>query len=47
MDRWIVYAFISMAFAGFTSVISKLGLTGRDRLRKRKIKHAKPKNSRS
>lgn len=28
MDRWIVYAFISMAFAGFTSVIAKLGLTG-------------------
>jgi transporter family protein len=28
MDRWIVYAFLSMAFAGFTSVIAKLGLTG-------------------
>lgn len=28
MDRWIVYAFASMAFAGFTSVIAKLGLTG-------------------
>lgn len=28
MDRWIVYAFVSMAFAGFTSVIAKLGLTG-------------------
>ncbi|CAN5250176.1 hypothetical protein BH11PLA2_BH11PLA2_37600 [soil metagenome] len=28
MDRWIVYAFISMAFAGFTSVIAKMGLTG-------------------
>ena len=28
MERWIVYAFISMAFAGFTSVIAKLGLTG-------------------
>ena len=28
MDRWIVYAFISMAFAGFTSVIAKLGLSG-------------------
>lgn len=28
MDRWIVYALLSMAFAGFTSVIAKLGLTG-------------------
>ena len=28
MERWIAYAFISMAFAGFTSVIAKLGLTG-------------------
>jgi bacterial/archaeal transporter family protein len=28
MDRWIVYAGISMAFAGFTSVVAKLGLTG-------------------
>lgn len=28
MDRWIVYAMISMAFAGFTSVIAKLGLVG-------------------
>ena len=28
MERWIMYAFISMAFAGFTSVIAKLGLTG-------------------
>ena len=28
MDRWIIYAFLSMAFAGFTSVIVKLGLTG-------------------
>jgi len=28
MDRWIVYAFASMAFAGFTSVIAKLGLSG-------------------
>lgn len=28
MDRWVLYAFISMAFAGFTSVIAKLGLTG-------------------
>lgn len=28
MERWIAYAFISMVFAGFTSVIAKLGLTG-------------------
>lgn len=28
MERWVAYAFISMAFAGFTSVIAKLGLTG-------------------
>ena len=28
MEKWIVYAFISMGFAGFTSVIAKLGLTG-------------------
>ena len=28
MEKWILYAFISMAFAGFTSVIAKLGLTG-------------------
>lgn len=28
MDRWIIYAFASMAFAGFTSVIAKLGLAG-------------------
>ncbi|ADJ62786.1 EamA family transporter [Herbaspirillum seropedicae] len=28
MERWILYAFVSMAFAGFTSVIAKLGLTG-------------------
>jgi transporter family protein len=28
MDRWLLYAFISMAFAGFTSVIAKLGLSG-------------------
>src|SRR5512133_1879829 len=28
MERWIAYAFISMAFAGFTSVIAKLGLSG-------------------
>lgn len=28
MDRWVIYAFISMVFAGFTSVIAKLGLSG-------------------
>jgi transporter family protein len=28
MERWVAYAFISMAFAGFTSVIAKLGLAG-------------------
>ena len=28
MEKWIVYAFISMFFAGFTSVIAKLGLAG-------------------
>lgn len=28
MDRWVVYAFVSMVFAGFTSVIAKLGLNG-------------------
>jgi transporter family protein len=28
MEKWIVYAFISMAFAGFTSVIAKMGLSG-------------------
>jgi bacterial/archaeal transporter family protein len=27
MERWAVYAFISMFFAGFTSVIAKQGLT--------------------
>lgn len=27
MERWIVYAFLSMFFAGFTSVIAKQGLT--------------------
>ena len=27
MEKWIVYAFASMVFAGFTSVIAKLGLT--------------------
>ena len=28
MDKWISYAFISMLFAGFTSVIAKAGLVG-------------------
>ena len=28
MERWILYAFISMLFAGFTSVIAKQGLAG-------------------
>jgi transporter family protein len=28
MERWVLYAFISMCFAGFTSVIAKQGLTG-------------------
>jgi transporter family protein len=28
MEKWIVYALVSMVFAGFTSVIAKLGLTG-------------------
>jgi len=28
MEKWIAYAFISMLFAGLTSVIAKLGLTG-------------------
>jgi bacterial/archaeal transporter family protein len=28
MKPWIVYAFLSMLFAGFTSVIAKEGLTG-------------------
>lgn len=28
MDRWVIYAFISMFFAGFTSVIAKQGLVG-------------------
>jgi len=28
MEKWVLYAFISMAFAGFTSVIAKLGLSG-------------------
>ena len=28
MEKWVVYAFASMFFAGFTSVIAKLGLVG-------------------
>ena len=28
MERWLQYAFFSMVFAGFTSVIAKLGLAG-------------------
>jgi transporter family protein len=28
MEKWIVYAIVSMLFAGFTSVIAKLGLEG-------------------
>jgi bacterial/archaeal transporter family protein len=28
MERWIIYAFISMLFAGFTSVVAKQGLVG-------------------
>ena len=28
MEKWTVYAFASMVFAGFTSVIAKLGLAG-------------------
>jgi transporter family protein len=28
VKKWITYAFISMFFAGFTSVIAKMGLTG-------------------
>ncbi|MFU1505665.1 EamA family transporter [Aeromonas veronii] len=28
MEKWILYAVISMFFAGFTSVIAKLGLSG-------------------
>ena len=27
MQRWVTYAFISMVFAGFTSVIAKKGMT--------------------
>ncbi|NOT12485.1 MAG: EamA family transporter [Methylococcaceae bacterium] len=28
MEKWILYAFVSMLFAGFTSVIAKMGLAG-------------------
>ncbi len=28
MEKWIIYAFISMIFAGFTSVVAKMGLAG-------------------
>lgn len=28
MEKWVIYAIISMAFAGFTSVIAKFGLDG-------------------
>ncbi len=28
MEKWVVYALISMLFAGFTSVVAKMGLTG-------------------
>ena len=28
MKQWIVFAIVSMIFAGFTSVIAKMGLTG-------------------
>ena len=28
MDRWVVYAYLAMAFAGATAVVAKLGLTG-------------------
>ncbi len=28
METWIIWAFVSMAFAGFTSVIAKMGLVG-------------------
>jgi bacterial/archaeal transporter family protein len=28
MERWIIYAFVSMFFAGFTSVFAKQGLVG-------------------
>jgi transporter family protein len=28
LEKWVLYAIVSMAFAGFTSVIAKLGLAG-------------------
>ena len=28
MEKWVVYALLSMVFAGFTSVIAKMGLSG-------------------
>ena len=28
MEKWVIYAIVSMVFAGFTSVIAKLGLAG-------------------
>ncbi len=28
MEKWIAYAILSMIFAGFTSVVAKIGLTG-------------------
>lgn len=28
MEKWVLYAVVSMVFAGFTSVIAKLGLAG-------------------
>lgn len=28
MEKWVLYAFLSMLFAGFTSVIAKMGLAG-------------------
>lgn len=28
MEKWMAYAFVSMFFAGFTSVIAKMGLAG-------------------
>ncbi len=28
MDKWVAYALVSMIFAGFTSVIAKMGLAG-------------------
>ena len=28
MEKWVIYGFASMVFAGFTSVLAKLGLAG-------------------